>query len=1569
MSNAEHSDYLGAVAIVGMAGRFPGARNLEEFWRNLRDGVESISFYSEEELLAAGVEPGLLKDPNYVRAGAVLPGVELFDAPFFGFTPREAELTDPQHRLLLECAWEALEDAAYRPGECRERVGVYAGASTSTYVLNIHSEPGLAASAGALQIEIGNDKDHLATRVSYKLNLKGPGITVQTGCSTSLVAVHLACQGLLDHECDMALAGGVSVSSYRPAGYLYQKGGVRSPDGHCRAFDAGAAGTVAGSGVGVVALKRLGDAVADGDHIHAIIRATAVNNDGAAKVGYTAPSVDGQAEVITKALALAGVTPDGVTYVEAHGTGTHLGDPVEVAALTKSFRAGTDKKRFCAIGSVKTNIGHLNVAAGVAGLIKSVLSLKHRTLPPSLHFERPNPNMELDDGPFYVSARLAPWPTDGPPRRAGVSSFSIGGTNAHVILEEPPAPEPCDARRDVHLLTLSARTETALKTLSADLATHLRQNPETNTADLAYTLQVGRKRFGCRRAFVCRDVRGAIEGLEAGGVEWEASCEEDGGAERRVAFMFAGQGVQHVGMGRELYQAEPAFRAEVDRCSELLAPALGLDLRDALYAPEGEDPKAAERLGQTFFAQPALFVTEYALARLWMGWGVCPSAMIGHSIGEYVAACLSGVMSLEDALSLVAERGRLMQRMPEGAMLAVALPEEEVVPLLGHGLSLAAVNGPASCVVSGPAEALGGLELRLGERGLLSRRLNVSHAFHSRMMEPIVEAFARQAARVELRPPEIPYLSNVTGSWVTAAEATDPLYWGRHLRQTVRFSAGVAELLKEPGRVLLEIGPGQTLCALARQCSGKDSARLALPSLRRPREPVSDVESMLGTLGHLWRAGAFDRWEDFYAGERRLRIPLPTYPFEKERFWVEGRRGLDGDAPRATLERAPDVADWLYAPLWRQSVAAGNESASSPRTPSPWLVFVDESGLGAQVVRQLEEAGEAVVAVEGGERFAERGGGLYTIDARRAGDYRRLLEEVSARGGAPARIVHLWSVRPPAEELSAVEAYEVSLRRGYQSLLFLAQALGDRRSTEPVSVVAVSNNLHNVVGGDASRPEQATLLGVCKVIPKEYPHVTCRSVDVVLPAPQAGGYAETAARLIAELSEESAEAVVALRGDYRWVQTFEPLKPTAAGPAPGRVRRGGVYLLTGVWSEIGFAVAEHLVKEFDARLVVVDDSAFPPRAEWERRLGEAAEETPLRRKMRMLLSLEAGGAETQFFTADVTDAQEMRKVVEQAAARWGEIHGVFHMEDRAQHGLIQLKSQQEPDRGFDAKVKGALVMEAALKEHPLDFLVLFSSATSIAPGFGQVAECAANAFLDALAQARYRGRRAPVVAVNWTAWRTPERPEVAAEGGAQQLQSSLRQEQDRYGLTPREGVEALFRILSLRAPQAVVSTRDFRALVERLHSLTTADAVRALGRLRSSEPAHARPALDADYAAPRGAVEKILAEIWQELFGIERVGVHDDFIHLGGHSLLAIQLVTRVREAFQIDLPLTDLFAAPTIARLSEKITAQQLTPEEVEEIESIYSEIEGLSTSDVQRQLVEELRRIDGEVEHGSIL
>ena len=975
MDSVETQEYSNAIAIVGMDCRFPGANGADAFWRNLRDGVESISFFSEQELLASGIDPATFSQPNYVPARGVLDDIDRFDAGLFDFTQREAEILDPQQRLFLECAWAALEHAGYAPEHFEGSIGVYAGASSSTYVFNPYANRDLMRRLGDFALALANGREYLATRLSYKLNLQGPSVTVQTACSTSLVAVHQACQSLLSYQCDLALAGGVSITVPHRAGYLYQNGGITSPDGHCRAFDADAQGFVGGNGVGVVVLKRLADALAEGDSIYAVIKGAAINNDGAQKVGFTAPSEDGQAAVIVLAQALANVEPDSISYIETHGTGTALGDTIEIAALTEVFRAGTDRRGFCAIGSVKPNIGHLDAASGVAGLIKTVLALIHHQIPPSLHFKRPNEKIDFAGSPFYVNTQLRPWPATNGPRRAGVSSFGIGGTNAHVILEEAPEPAVSEPSRPWQVLLLSAKSQTALETATGNLLADLKQHPERNFADVAYTLQVGRRALAHRRMLVCRDLADAVAALEA----LDARRTITGVQERRerpVAFLFPGQGMQHLNMAVDIYQHEPLFREQVDRCAEILEPFLGLDLRELLYpagdkltrgqgdkvTPTEDSVTLSGELDQTQYAQPALFTVEYALARMWMGWGICPARMLGHSIGELVAACLAGVMSLEDALWLVLVRGRLMQALPPGSMLAVPLPEPSVRPLLGERLSLAAVNEPSRCVVSGPPDAIDALRGLLAERGVDTRYLQTSHAFHSSMLEPIVGAFAEQVSKIALHPPQIPFLSNVTGTWITATEATSPRYWAAHLRQTVRFAAGLDLLFAEPDQILLEVGPGQTLSALAKRQPHKAPEQIVLASLPHPRDSQSDAQQVIETLGRLWLAGAAIDWSGVYAHERRRRVALPTYPFERKRYWIAADQGEDRSMPDSSQNQTDrdGTATPAEAPARPGEPGAAARSAAAgqalPRSPRGQVLLARIQSLASYFIGVTAEA-------------------------------------------------------------------------------------------------------------------------------------------------------------------------------------------------------------------------------------------------------------------------------------------------------------------------------------------------------------------------------------------------------------------------------------------------------------------------------------------------------------------------------------------------------------------------------------------------------------------------------------
>ena len=1330
-----------SIAIVGMAGRFPGAPNIESFWRNLRDGVEAIRTLNDAELRAAGVSQEELENPEYVRAAAILDGLQLFDASFFGFSPRDASIMDPQHRHFLECAWEAVENAGYTAEGFPGSIGVFAGSGMSSYLIhNLLRNRKLVNSAGLFLLrQTGNDKDVLATRVSYQLNLHGPSVNVQTACSTSLVAVHLACQSLLNHECDMALAGGVTIEIPHGQGYLYRPGEILSRDGHCRAFDAEASGTVFSSGLGLVVLRRLSDALRDRDTIHAVILGTAINNDGARKVGYLAPSVDGQADVITEALGVANVPADSISYVETHGTGTAVGDPIEVRALTQAYSSSTKRRGFCAIGSLKASIGHLDAAAGVAGLIKTVLALENRKVLPSLNFKSPNPLIDFKNSPFYVNTSLVDWEKNSHPRRAGVTSLGIGGTNAHVIIEESPPLSPVQRKPSFQLLPVSAKSEAALQNATARLFAHLRDNPESNLADVAYTLQVGRKSFAFRRVVVGRDAAEAAKRFE------ESNAKEliSGSVPPNVPsliFLFSGQGSQHVEMAKHVYEQEPVFHDSFDRCANHLEKFIGLDLRRLVFPPDSDRVAAADRLNQTSITQPALFVLEYSLAQWWMALGLKPRAMLGHSIGEYVAACIAGVFTLEDALQTTAIRGRLMQKASPGAMLAVPLPPDAIT--LPTNLSLAAINGPEQCVVSGTFESIEAYEKVLREKGIACQRLQTSHAFHSAMMDPILEEFRTHLQSITLRPPRVPFVSNLSGTWIQPSDATDPDYWVKHLRGTVRFADCISQLLSKEDCTFLEIGPGQTLTSLARQQTGKRAKAVA--SLPHKDDPSSSHANLLSALGRLWVNGQTPDWSALHRNEPVGRVPLPTYPFEHKKFWI----APDEQPIRQTVaeqvhekenkssETAGEPSLRFYKRVWTQT----DFPSVSSSAPACWLIFVDEKGLGTQLSTQLRGAGHKVVYVSPGKSYRRSGSSEYFLRPSVPADYQALLEDLVKRDHTPQKVVHLWSLTEGALRGSLEE----KLNHNFFSLLYFAQALG-REDLSGVDIAVVTDRLQPVGVPVAADPTAATLLGPVKVIRREYPGVVCRSIDLNL---EDEGMSQHAVQLIAEQCAPFTDELVAFRRGVRWTEHFEA---TDLIPDEGRNRfkENGCYLITGGLGGLGLVISRYLAQKFHARLALIGRSSLPAPQEWDALLQRSETPAKLLSTLKNLQEIRSLGAEVLPLQADVTQLSELQRAWNLAEEKFRKVDGVIHAAGVIEDAPFLSKTPESAARVLAPKVNGTIALDAVTKNKSLDFLVLFSSISSVLPPQGQIDYAAANAFLDTFAE-----RRQPQVqAINWGLWR------------------------------------------------------------------------------------------------------------------------------------------------------------------------------------------------------------------------
>jgi acyl transferase domain-containing protein/acyl carrier protein len=1567
-AHARHDTGSPEIAIIGMSGRFPGASTLEQYWQNLHNGVESITFFTDEELIAAGVDPEILRDPNYVKARPILDNVADFDAAFFGYSPREAEIMDPQHRLFMECSWEALEQAGYNARTYDGHIGMFGGTNNSTYLSAVASQREIVAQLKGVindyQVAVGNEQDSLATSISYKLNLKGPSLSVQTFCSTSLVAVHLAIQSLLNGECDMALAGGVSIRVPAKQGHFYHEGGMESPDGHCRTFDARAKGSLFGDGVGVVALKRLSDALEDGDAIHAVIKGSAINNDGSLKVSYSAPSVAGQAEVVMAALARAGVKAEAISYVEAHGTATELGDPIEVASLTRAFRSQTEKSGYCAIGSVKTNIGHLDRAAGISGLLKTVLALKHHQIPPSLHYSAPNPAIDFEHSPFYVNTRLTDWETHGQPRIAGLNSLGMGGTNVHMIIAEAPeSTVALPAARDQYLLLLSARTESALEAETANIQSYLAEHPESNFADVAYTLQVGRASFEHRRAFVCRDRDTAIATLE-GKTSAPVLNYIEQRTDRPVTFLFPGLGEQYVGMAYDLYLKEEVFREQVDRCSTILKAHIGVDLREVLYPKdeiendkhgrEGLDLRAllrrekrsesaaTQRLKQTGLAQPAVFVIEYALARLLMQWGIRPQAMIGYSLGEYVAACLAGVFSLEDALLLVSKRARLIQEQPAGAMVAVALSEQDIQPYLSAQLCLAVLNSPASCVVSGPLDAIRKLELQLEEQEIVSRRLETTHAFHSTMLDPVRESLTALVSGVTLHAPQIPYVSNVTGTWITAEQAMNPAYWAQHMCQTVRFADGLEQILQDPETLFLEIGAGQSLGSFVKQhpMCGSERLALILPTLPAAFEHQSASTAFLTTLARLWLAGVPIDWQGFYGREQRQRLHLPTYPFERKRFWllpekVSSGTQEQGNTLQAIMDKElplkADIADWFYVPSWKQSRASvpfAHEAFAGQQFC--WLLFADDSGLHQQLRQELLSRNQEVITLVPGESFSLLTQGVYTVRPTSREDYTTLLQEMRSQGKRPQKVVHLWNITPEHSEQLTDKLLDAALDASFYSLLAFVQALGDG-SLDPCEITVISNHMQDILGTEKISPEKATLTGPVKVIPQEYNHIRCRSLDISFPLASNEQALSLLQQILGELTTPIDDMFIALRGNYRWVQTFEPLRVDGRGDYTPALRSGGTYLITGGLGGIGLALAEHLIRTVQANVILVGRKELPPRDEWPQILALQGEKEGTGYQISQLQTLESLGTGVLALSADVTNEEHMRRVVEQATATFGTIHGIFHAAAIPPSGLAQLKTPDMAATVLGPKVKGTLILERVTQHIPLDFRVMFSSISSATGGGpGQIDYCAANAFLDAYAHAHASGCNLTIT-INWGEWRWDAWGK-GLEGFPEEAQAFFREKRRRFGISFEDGMEALKRAMERRIPHISVATQDLPSMVEGSKNFSISAIFDELHKIRQAAPSHPRPVLGTAYVSPETEVEQEIASIWSELLGIDQIGVEDNFFALGGHSLIGTQLILRLRKAFQVDLPLTMIFEASTIAELAVEVDLKLI--EEIEQMD-----------------------------------
>lgn len=1507
---AEISDE--AVAIVGIALRYPQARDVEEFWQNLRTGTECIEFFTEEEVLAAGVDPEMVKHPDYVRAEGTVADVDKFDWRFFGYgTKEEVELIDPQQRIFMEIAWECFERAGYNPFSAEESIGVFGGVNISSYMFNslYDYDPYNVMSSFLTRIGllVGNQNDYLCTRIAYHFNLRGPALTVQTACSTATVATHLASQSLLRRECDMALAGGVQIRVPQNMGYLYQEGGFPSPDGHCRSFDAKAKGNVHGNGAGVLLLKRLSDAVRDGDHVHAVIRGSAVANDGSVKVGFTAPGVSGQARVAAEAMAVAGVEPHEIGYLEATGTGTELGDPIEIESLTKAYRLGTQERGYCPIGSVKSNIGHTDAASGAAALIKGALTLEREEIPPSLHFEEPNPRIDFENSPFFVNTELRPFPRNGKVRRTAVHTYAVGGTNTHVILEEAPLPQPSGPSRPWQLLPISARSSTALSRATENLAAYLAQaspGPE-ELADVAYTLQVGRRAFPVRRAVLTDGGEDAVTVLRSLDPR-RVVTESEAGEAPRLAFLLTEPEDLDPAAVAELAEAEMAFAEALREADALLAPQLGRSVAELLTARGADLEKARETLRRDRFQGPAAFAVLYALGKLVQGWGAVPRRLLGTGVGEIVAACFAGALPLETAARLAVERGKVLEASPRGSLIEVFAPAHEVAESLSGDLRLSSVGPGDLCQVRGPREAVEALASELEDQGVDAFVLGETAC----PPDPGAEALAELrevTAGLEPAPPEIRWLSTTDREATASGQGVDPAHWESQISAPLRLEECLGEVATDEAMVLLEVTTRPRWTSEVSGWSGSQARCVA--ALGGAEEDLPVQARLLRSLGELWTLGVEVDWKDFSAHEKRRRRPLPTYPFERERIWaepdVDRSEAMDRlGGPKKKKGRLP-LEEWAYVPSWVRREAPQPEASQAGT--GLWLVFAEPGSVADEAALCRQAEGGEVVCVRQGEAFAAPSEGVAVVRPDAPEDYRQLLESLD--GETVARVVFGWTAgegngaEGEAEAGTGLDPLDPASAPGFWPLVLLARALGSRRDEAALTVL--TSGALEVMGNEALEPARSLVLGVTKTVPQEYPHLRCTVVDLPeeddASAPgEPGTPRKTTRALLRELRGGGEDPVVAVRGSRRWVQTFEPT-PLPEVSAVGLPEKA-VVLVTGGVHPFTLTAAEALAEEGPRRIAFLGDSGLPPREEWQRWREEHGDDDETSRRLARLEALEAAGSEVRIQPADLSSASQVTAAVAAVKEEWGEIHGVVftsgELAPEFVRGLGELDEEFVRYR-LQQRLRALLTLDSLLAGEPLAFFVLSSTVASVLGGLAVSVEGAADVFLDTFAQLRRQQGR-PYLSIDWDALRFGHED---AETAARLPKEALR---------PEEMAEVLRRLAAgFDGGQVVVSTTDLEARLRPVSA--TAEAGAGVGRERPAD-------LPQEYVAPRNEVEEEVARIWAEVLGLNRVGADDNYFDLGGNSLLATQLVSRLRGRFEVDLALQGFFEGATVAHVARSI-------------------------------------------------
>jgi len=1438
------------IAIVGFAGRFHGSKDVREFWENLVQGKELLHRFDEEELIAKGVDKATLNNPDYVPVQSFVDKAESFDYAFFGYTKHEANAMDPQTRMMHELVWTALEDAGCNPDTCTGKVGAFLSASEHTNWL-AHSATSASDAVNPFFLSQLRNKDFISSLISYSLNLKGPSYHTATACSSSLVSTHIACRSLLLRECSVALAGGVSLVTDTNTGYLYEEGMIVAKDGHCRAFDEKSSGCIKGNGGAVVVLKRMEDAIRDNDHIYAVIRGTATNNDGKEKAGYTAPSVEGQANCIKLAQKFGDVPHDTISYIEAHGTATRLGDPIEISALNKAFE--NDTNHTCAIGSLKSNLGHLDVAAGVAGLMKASLALKNKQIPASLNFDTPNSLIDFDAGPFKVNTQLTDWKrAEDQPLRAGVSSFGIGGTNAHAVLEEFQPEMTSTSKKAFQLFPMSAKSESALENYRNEFATFL-QNTKDNRADVAFTLATGRKQFDSRAFMMTETANGNVvnEGTEVQVAKENAN----------VVFMFPGQGNQYIEMLKDVYEEETFIKEIIDNAFETLQKLTGEDYKEIIGYRETNN---RDLINNTKYTQPILFVVEYALARYLMHIGVQPSQMIGHSLGEYAAACIAGVFSFEDGLKILVKRAELMSEVEAGTMLALGVSVKEIESLLTNGIDVAAINTDSTCVVSGDDDHIKIFKEILEDREIPFSELKTSHAFHSYMMEAMLADFESELQKVTLNAPTIPFISNLTGKEITIAEATSANYWSRHLRETVRFSEGLAAIQGTNETVFVEVGPGKSMRSFCKQnAATRENAAIGL--VRHIKEQQKDTFTLTKAIGQLWTNGVQIDWNRYFENETRCKVSVPTYQFDYYALDFTVNPFSDIFLKGISEKTVQPYENWFYHRSWKKSVIAAENKFD---IKDGVVLFSEKNALSRVLKNNLISNDQRVFEVFRGKRFENFEKLQFGILQEEEADYMQLFNTLAVQNITCGHIVYNWSFEGTTQE---------DITEAFLPLLNICKALANYKTDIRKKLTIITNFGNDVIGTERQDILATTVATIGNILAQESESVFTQTIDIDIDKT----HPDNLQVICDELNYNSSNNV-AYRNNQRWIDCYENLQ-VVEKPAT-TLEAEKVYLITGGLGFLGRTLASHLLSKYNAKVVLTGRQALPKAENWD--TFDASENEAVGKKVNILKELRKENDAVFYYPLDVTNSEMVNETVATIEAEVGVISGVIHAAgniDKQTFKFIESIDFESVQAQFDPKVEGTINLAKAFENKNLDFVWVASSLASILGGLSYGAYATANRFIDAFVQEQK----------NWLAVNL----DGLGKGAMEDFQI----------------VDLFEQTLHYRAlKQCVVSMKDPNTVIAAQNQPKEEENKEASEAKATSRKAN--------YEAPETETEKSLAEIWENFFGYDQISITENFFELGGDSLKAMTLIKRIQKHFKIEITLLDFFAKPTIKELSGEI-------------------------------------------------